>query len=175
MWRALCVALLVVSACGGVPSPSAAQPAQRVDAGPLLSAQLRDVRGGQTFTLGGFSGKVVLVEGMAVWCPLCTEQQRNIARALPSLGSDVVMVSLDVDPNETEDVLRRYVERTGFNWRFAVVPPGMANALQAAFGTQFLSPPSTPLAVIDPRGELHTTPSGIKNADEINKLVERYR
>lgn len=33
----------------------------------LLTTRLTDVRSGQTFTLAEFSGKVVIVEGMAVW------------------------------------------------------------------------------------------------------------
>jgi hypothetical protein len=33
----------------------------------FLAMPLTDVRTGERFTLGGSSGKVVIVEGMAVW------------------------------------------------------------------------------------------------------------
>lgn len=169
------VALLVVAACGAPAAPAAGGRAG-ADVSAILAAPLRDARTGETFSLGSFAGKVVLVEGMAVWCPLCTDQQRQIRAALPSLGADVVVVSLDTDPNEDEQILRRYVERNGFNWRFAIAPRSLADALAAAFGTRFLDPPSTPLVVISPTGEAHVTPPGrIKSADEIRKLVERYR
>jgi hypothetical protein len=34
---------------------------------PVLRIVLTDVRTGERFTLGGFPGKTVIVEGMAVW------------------------------------------------------------------------------------------------------------
>jgi hypothetical protein len=34
---------------------------------PILRFALTDVRTGERFTLGGFSGKTVIVQGMAVW------------------------------------------------------------------------------------------------------------
>lgn len=168
------VVFLLVAACGGPAAspPSAVEPAELA---AILAAPLKDVRTGESFTLGGFSGKVVLVEGMAVWCPLCTDQQRQIRAALPSLGPDVVVVSLDTDPNEDEQTLKRYVERTGFDWRFAIAPRSLQSALGAAFGTHFLNPPSTPLVVISPKGEAHVTAPGIKSANDIRKLVDRYR
>lgn len=172
--RLACVALLVVAACA--PAAPATGGRAGADVSAILAAPLRDVRTGETFSLGGFAGKVVLVEGMAVWCPLCTDQQRQIRAALPSLGADVVVVSIDTDPNEDEQILRRYVERTGFNWRFVIAPRSLADTLAAAFGTPFLDPPSTPLVVISPSGEAHViSPGRIKSADEIRKLVERYR
>jgi hypothetical protein len=34
---------------------------------PVLRIALTDVRSAERFTLGGFAGKTVIVEGMAVW------------------------------------------------------------------------------------------------------------
>ena len=34
---------------------------------PVLRIELTDVRTGERFTLGGFTGKTVIVQGMAVW------------------------------------------------------------------------------------------------------------
>jgi hypothetical protein len=34
---------------------------------PVLRFELTDVRTGERFTLGGFTGKTVIVQGMAVW------------------------------------------------------------------------------------------------------------
>jgi len=48
---------------------AATQPAATVSpATPsYMTMTLTDVRTGERFTLGGFAGKVVIVEGMAVW------------------------------------------------------------------------------------------------------------
>lgn len=60
MRSALVLALGLVVACSG------AAPSQPSTA-PVLAIQLTDVRTGERFTLGGFPGKTVIVEGMAVW------------------------------------------------------------------------------------------------------------
>jgi hypothetical protein len=78
--RLLLAALLSLAACGGAPaqpSPSAASasptaaartPAATTAApAAFLSMPLADVRTGETFRLGGFPGRVTLVQAMAVW------------------------------------------------------------------------------------------------------------
>ena len=52
----------------------------------------------------------------------CRNQQLLVKDALPALGNDVVMVSIDGDPNENAELLRRYADDLGFTWRFA---PGL--------------------------------------------------
>ncbi len=75
-------------ACGGVSTPPVASPppSQSLPAAtstgsatptnaatsttatsPILRIALDDVRSGERFTLGGFAGKTVIVQGMAVW------------------------------------------------------------------------------------------------------------
>jgi len=82
---ALSIALAFVVACDGpttLPSPSPSVSASATPSGastaitaptastassPALRFTLIDVRSGERFTLGGFAGKTVIVEGMAVW------------------------------------------------------------------------------------------------------------
>lgn len=85
---ALVVLALVASSCGGsaAPAPAATAPPTAAPSlaptadpttaaatapapgGPaFLTAPLTDVRSGETFSIGGFPGKVVLVIAMAVW------------------------------------------------------------------------------------------------------------
>lgn len=94
---------------------------------------------------------------------------------LPSLGTDVVMVSLDTDPNENAELLRRYVEQTGFPWRFALAPRELIRELGDTFGTQFLTQPSEPMFLVDPRGVPHLLPFGRKSADALRSAVQQYR
>ncbi|MGH2450777.1 MAG: hypothetical protein ACRDGE_05825 [Candidatus Limnocylindria bacterium] len=81
---ALAAALALTAGCGTAspepvgatdPAPTSA-PATRgptgtpADAGELpafMNVPLTDVRSGETFTLGDFAGKVVIVQAMAVW------------------------------------------------------------------------------------------------------------
>jgi hypothetical protein len=58
------------SPSGTPPAASSTAPVGASPGAPLakhLTFELTDVRSGEKFTLGGFSGKVVLVQAMAVW------------------------------------------------------------------------------------------------------------
>lgn len=165
--------LLLATACAGGSTSSGASAGKPVDA-QLLATPLRDARTGEAFTLADLRGKVVVIEGMAVWCPVCTEQQKNIRDALPGLGDGAAVVSLDTDPNENDAIVKRYAEQQGWTWRFAVAPRAFAQSLATVFGTAFLSPPSTPLLMIDTTGQGHLS-TGLKGPAEVKQLVERYR
>ena len=85
------------------------------------------------------------------------------------------MVSLDVDPTENADQLRRFADQHGFAWRFAIAPREMLVELQRAFGTQFLTPPSEPMFIVDPKGEPHLVPFGHRDGNTLRSIVARYR
>jgi hypothetical protein len=91
------------------------------------------------------------------------------------LGPDVLMVSLDVDTSENADQLRRFAEQYGFDWRFAIAPREMLVDLQRSYGTQFLTPPSEPMFVVDTKGEAHLTPFGHRDGNALRAIVDRYR
>lgn len=84
---ALGAVFIVPAACGAPARPSAASPSAAVSptttasatpepsatvvpttaTAPVLRFSLTDVRTGERFMLGGFGGKTVIVQGMAVW------------------------------------------------------------------------------------------------------------
>jgi len=94
--------------------------------------------------------------------------------SLASLGDDVVMISLDVDPNEDADLLRRYADQNGFTWRLAVAPRGLASELVQRYGNRFATPPSEPKLFIGPQGGV-AAEFGRKSADDLRVMVERTR
>ena len=156
------------------PTPSA--PAETpTEPTSYLDIPLRDVRTGETFKLSDFSGKVVVIETMAVWCPLCTDQQRQIRAAEAALASeDVVSVSLDIDPNEDDARLLGHVERQGFLWRFAVAPTEVSKQLRDNFGLNVLNPPSTPVIILDRQQTPHLLRFGIKSSSELQGEIQKY-
>jgi hypothetical protein len=112
---------------------------------------------------------------MAVWCPLCTQQQREIRDAESLLASsDVISVSADTDKNEDEAKLRTYVQNQGFTWRFAVAPAEFSQQLGDTFGFNVLNPPSTPVIIFDKNNEPHLLRYGIKGADELVAEINKY-
>ena len=134
---------------------------------PWRTAELRDVRSGETLRLTDLAGRLVVIEPMAIWCSTCRAQQNDVRAALASMnGADIVYVSLDVDPNETGPDLARYADEHAYPWHFAVASRDLARALAEAFGDQVLSPPSTPKIVIAPDGQAEVS-FGVKSAADL--------
>jgi cytochrome oxidase Cu insertion factor (SCO1/SenC/PrrC family) len=142
-----------------------------------FGVSFNDVRGGEVFTINDFKGKVVLVETMAVWCSTCYEQQTQLKALYESLGmrDDLVIVSLDIDPNEDESVLAGYTRKNSeFEWRYAVAGPEVAREMGNTYGDQFLNPPSAPVLIIDRHGVAHPLPFGLKSAEDLMKTIQPY-
>ena len=142
-----------------------------------LDTTVYDVHGSQNFMISDFSGKVILVETMAVWCTNCYARQAQIADLHKAMGDnqDFVSVSLDIDPNENPDLLKKYVDSNPqFAWMYAVAPRLLASEFGHKYGDQFLNPPSTPILIIDRHGIAHPLPFGLKSADDLMKAVQPY-
>jgi len=137
---------------------------------------LTDVQTGETFTISEYSGSVVLVETMAMWCPNCIVQAHEVRELHKLLENpdDLVSVSLDVDVNEDAATLKDYSEKYGFEWHFAIAPLEVARALGNLYSAQYLNPPLSPMLLIDRRGEVHELPYGQKKAEDLYQMVQPY-
>jgi cytochrome oxidase Cu insertion factor (SCO1/SenC/PrrC family) len=156
------------------------QPAD--DAGPALapesfplwfSIEMTDVNTGMVFTVADFQGKVVLVETMAIWCPKCLTQQKEVYRLHDILGDrdDFVSLGINTDPNEDSTQLSAYVKNNRFDWLYVVASNELINEIGELYGSQYLNPPSTPMLIIDRQGKAHLLPFGIKSAEELQSLL----
>ena len=138
-----------------------------------LTLELTNVQTDETFTLADFAGKTVVIEMMAVWCPLCKRQQTQLKVALEEFADDeVVAVCIDVDPRETADLLRQYARDHEFTWYYANSSLALATSFESTFGPQILSPTSTPILIISPDGRATLSPYGIKDADTLIELIK---
>jgi thiol-disulfide isomerase/thioredoxin len=160
--------------------------------GPLFAQDwreipLRDVISGEIFQISDFEGQTVLLESFAVWCPTCTKQQQEVRKLHEQIGNRVVSISLDVDPNEDEELVREHAIRNGFDWLYAVAPPELTRALIAEFGTAIVAAPSAPMILIcgdrsehgrsdgqgaDEQGA-RLLKRGVKKADRLLEEIER--
>jgi len=81
------------------------------------SATLTNAVTGQTFTLSQYSGKVVVLQFMATYCQYCLAEGHQLVSVQQSLSGNsqaagqVVMISVDVDPNENVAQLKNYVQQ----------------------------------------------------------------
>ncbi len=143
------------------------------DSPAWFSKELVDVNSGTTVRIADQKGRVVLVEMMAIWCPKCLSQQKEVARLFELLGerSDFMALGINVDPNENADQLTAYVQQNGFDWAYIVADPALIDEISTLYGAQFLNPPSTPMLVIDKSGEVHVLPFGIKSAEDLQSAL----
>jgi len=141
-----------------------------------FSAKLTDVNTSKSLRVTDFRGKVILVEAMAVWCTTCFQQQQQIQalHGLLSKSDDLVSLSLDIDPNENDAILKAYANSHGFDWMYAVAPANVAREIGNLYGDQFLNPPSAPMFIIDRQGKVHLLQFGVKSAQDLKAAVEPY-
>lgn len=170
---------LITAACTpGAAAPadgSAREGASAATEAAWQGAILRNVRTGESFSVDSLRGKLVALEPMAIWCSNCLTQQLEVGAALSALASDaVVYIGVDVDPNERPEDLAAYSQRQGFDWPFVVASRDVARSLAGAFGDQILSPPSTPLILVDSDGHVVDVHFGIRRADEITALFRPH-
>ena len=137
----------------------------------LLAIELRDVRSGETFTLGELAADVpVIVETMAIWCTNCRQQMHQVTAAHEL--ADFHSVSIDVEPSEIAEDLVAYAAREGFDWPFVLADAELATALRDRFGTEVLFPPGMPKLLVRTDGSVELLPLGdLLSADEIAALV----
>jgi len=147
-----------------------------MEAPAWFSASLTNVRSDEVFTISDLKGKVVLVETMAMWCPTCLRQQKQVVELHKLLGArdDFVTLGLDIDPNEVAADLKTYTENNGFDWIYAISPAEVSREIGQLYGDQFLNPPSTPMLIIDRHGEAHPLPFGVKDAQSLMTALEPY-
>ena len=185
--RNLLIALAIVmisllTACestnqkSGSVSTDAGMDAEVIEFLGWVDVPLTDVQTGETFTMTDFSGKVVLIETMAVWCPNCIVQANEVRKLHELLKNpeDLVSVSLDVDVNEDAASLKDYTEEFGFDWRFAISPRKINRALGNLYSAQYLNPPLSPMLLIDRDGNVYELPYGRKNADYLLEILQPF-
>lgn len=169
---ALLIVLVGLAAC----SPAVLPTQTPVNTPEWFDMELTDARTGEAFTISDFSGKVVLLESMAMWCPGCLTQAREVRKLHELLGDrdNLVSISLDVDVNENQASIKEYVEQYGFDWRFSVAPLGVARALGNLYTAQYLNPPLSPMMIIDRNGNVHHLEYGQKKAEFLAEQLEPY-
>jgi thiol-disulfide isomerase/thioredoxin len=138
-----------------------------------MDMELIDVATGKVFRISDFSGRPVLLESFAVWCPTCTEQQKQTKELESRIGDAIIHVSLDTDPNEDEARVREHIEANGFDWYYAVSPIELTRTLIDEYGIKVVNAPMVPMILICPDQSTRFLRSGVKTANDLISEVER--
>ena len=167
----LALSTLALTGCSNVSTPAVGTVKPE-----WFDYELTDAQTGEAFTMNDFSGKVVLLETMAMWCPNCVIQANEVRKLHDLLGNpdDLVSVSLDVDVNEDAASLKEYSEGYGLDWHFAVASLEVARALGNLYSAQYLNPPLSPMLLIDREGNVLELDYGLKKVDALQQIVEPF-
>ena len=76
---------------------------------------LKDIYG-QEFSLSDFRGKVVILDFFMIRCAPCKAEVRELKEVLKEFGGQVVIISISVDPSDTDKDLRDYARENGITW-----------------------------------------------------------
>lgn len=136
--------------------------------------ELRGIATDQPFRISDFKDKVIVIETMVMWCEACVRQQEEIARVRSSLGEQVVFITIDIDTNESESIIEQHMDRHGFDWIYVLASSELNYQLQSGLGTAILSPPMSPIVIIDKGQGIHLLGRGHKSAEELITEISRY-
>ncbi|MGB6680195.1 MAG: TlpA disulfide reductase family protein [Candidatus Bathyarchaeia archaeon] len=118
---------------------------------------------GQEFSLSDFKGKYVLIDFFAIWCKPCELSLSHLKGLKDQLGTDIVIISIDIDVEETEQQVIDYKQAHGMDWI-------------VARDTEYLSMPYRVSALptfvlIDPSGNIVNTYVGVTDETTIMRDI----
>lgn len=145
----VCLPLLWVG-CGLGRQQGPQDPAHR----PLVSHATVADAAGQVHTLAEYSGKVVLVDVWATWCPPCQRSLPEVAALQKKGGRDFVVLAVSVDRGGWADVTPFLQAHSDLGLQAMIPGPGVG---LRPFGTIAAIPTTL---VVDRRGRLRERWSG---------------
>jgi hypothetical protein len=140
------------------------------------SHEFTDAVTGEVFNILGFEEQVVLVEFLTFRCGGCLQQQEEVKELHSLLGErdDFESIVINIDPEEDFLIAAVYAEFHGFDWYYGDAPVEIVGDIGASLGSPFLDPSLSPMVLFDKSGTLHALPFGIKSAEDLFTIVERY-
>jgi cytochrome oxidase Cu insertion factor (SCO1/SenC/PrrC family) len=101
-------------------------------------------------------------------------QVQLVPGLLGAAQSEVVLVSLDVDPNEDATILKKFAANNKFDWYIAIAPTSVGEFLAKNYDVNYLNPPLQPMLIIDKTGGVYGLPTGVKSAVSIQKTLVQF-
>jgi len=124
---------------------------------------LRDIYG-REFSLSDFRGKVVILDFFATYCGPCKTQVRELKKLKEQFGDDLVIISISVSPEDTDEELRSYAEENGITWRVARDTASVGDAYNVLY--------LPTLVVVDPEGRITARHVGLTDSETLAKEVK---
>ena len=128
---------------------------------------------GRTIKLSDYSGKVLVMDFWATWCPPCrleTPQLARIASENQARGVEVIGMHIDDRGRSTPEAIRKFINDYGINYTVGMATDDMFTSY---LGTEDNVIPQT--LVFDRRGRvvLHLSSYSNSHARELDEAVNR--
>ncbi|MBA7607353.1 Thiol-disulfide oxidoreductase ResA [subsurface metagenome] len=120
-----------------------------------------------SFSLTGHRDNVVVLDMMATWCGPCITEMDHLKELYTNYSAQgVVIMSIDIDPTESDEMIRQFKSEYGGDWIFASGP-------EVGITYQIMYIPT--IYIIDKQGIIAYKNVGVTNystlLSEINKLL----
>lgn len=120
--------------------------------------------GGTLFHLADVRGRVVVIDFMATWCGPCRVAMPHLGAIWEQYGDTIVVISIDIDPVESEETLQRYVNEFPYaTWIWAKDTANLAQSYQIS------AIPTT--VIIDPAGAIRFRHIGVVDATTLSREI----
>jgi thiol-disulfide isomerase/thioredoxin len=120
---------------------------------------------GEPLALDQFRGRVVVLDLMATWCGPCVTQMEHLNQlraAYPE--SQVVILSIGVDTDETNQQLREFRDQNAANWRFARDTDGVGQKYDAS------NIPT--MVIVDKDGLMASRDVGVTPFEDLKDIID---
>jgi thiol-disulfide isomerase/thioredoxin len=122
---------------------------------------------GNDFTLSKQIGKVIVLDFMTSWCSWCVPQMVELEEVLLEKGNEIIIISVDIQKEETRDDLERvfgdYLEK----WTFVIDN----NEQNVGYKYQVSGIPK--LVILDKYGNIYYSDSGLTQSEKIIEEINK--
>ncbi len=130
-----------------------------------LDFSLVDLKG-NSFRLSDFRGKIVIIDFMAIWCGPCKDQIPHLGVVWEQYHDDIIIISIDVDPNETPEMLTDFSSNFPYaTWIWA------SDTAQVGYEYEIYSIPTT--IIVDQEGYISAKHVGKTSSSNLIEEIEK--
>jgi len=160
----LVIIIMAVGALRSAPGGGGGGGASKYELAPDFT--LTDITGYE-FSLSDYRGKVVILDFFAIHCPACEGQVDELKKVWAKFHDGLYIISISVDPSDTDEALRHYASEHGILWRVARDTAGVGEA----YDIRYLPT----LVIIDREGYIRHRHEGLTSSDvligEVSELL----